>query len=106
PQTQASAVLLRESEAEACPCDALILPNPYVGYARLSKRFERLSEEPAGIHAGAQVHPTARVAPSAVVSAGAVIAAGATIGERVYIGANVCIGEDTVIGADCRIHPN
>lgn len=106
PQTRASAVILRESEAEACPCPVLVLKNPYLGYARLSRLFERPPAGSPGIHPRAVVDPRAEIAPSAIIGPGVVIEAGARIGEDAYIGANSFVGEDSIIGDRCRLYPN
>jgi len=106
PQTRASAVLVRPAEAELCTSDVIILNNPYLGYAKLSKLFERELTQTHGIHPSAVVHPQAKVAESAVIGPGVVIAAGATVGDNVRLIANVYVGEDTVIGDDCYLHPN
>ncbi len=104
--TAAGAVILREAEAAACPVDAVILDNPYAGYARLSKVFEYLPQSETGIHPRAFVDPEAQVAASARIAPGAVVAAGAVIGDDAWIGANAYVGEDSIIGAGCRIYPN
>lgn len=106
PQTRASAVLVRPKEADLCTSDVIVLDNPYLGYAKLSRLFERELTQSSGIHPSAVVHPQAKVAESAVIGPGVVIAAGAVIGERVRLIANVYVGEDSLIGDDCHLHPN
>lgn len=105
-QTKASAVLVRPAEAEMCASDAIILDNPYLGYAKLSRLFEREPSQASGIHASAVVSPQAKVAESAVIGPGVVIAPGAVVGENARLLANVYVGEDSVIGDDCCLHPN
>ena len=104
--TAASAVLLRESDAERCPATAIVVANPYLAFARVSQLFDAAppvatSRSPAAhIDASAQVHPSAAVAP------GAVIASGAALGARVQIGAGAFIGENAAIGEDSVVHAN
>ena len=61
-ETSASAVIISQSIADQCPTNALLLDNPYLGYARLSHWFD-----PAPV-AAPGIHPSAVVASSAIVS--------------------------------------
>jgi len=86
---------------------AIVTPDPYLYYARLSQWWvEHLRPAaPRGVH------------PSAVVDAGAVVDASASIGALCYIGPGARIGADTRlgarvvvadgchIGARCIVHP-
>lgn len=67
---------------------AIVTPDPYLYYARLSQWWALLQGRPAaGVH------------PSAVVEAGAVIGPGASVGALSYIGADAVVGADTRIAA-------
>ena len=85
-QTRAGGVLIREEHKDSCPVPALLLKDPYLGYALLSQLFDPVTAE----HVPA-IHDTA------------VIADTATIGERVSIGPHVYIGEHAVIEHDVSI---
>lgn len=89
--TQASAVILAEADAEACPVNVLISSNPYLSYARLAAKFAPQQAIAPGIHA------------SAVVEEGSEIAATSTIGANCYIGEKVHIADNVVIGPGCVI---
>ena len=106
PTTQASAVLLRESDAVRCPCTALVVANPYLAFAVVSQLFDTAPRLPAGIHANAHVSPRAVVDPTAAIGAGATVAANACIGAGVEVGVGAYIGEDCSIGENSRIYPN
>jgi len=121
--TQASAVILKEEFADQCSVPAVIVPDPYVGYARVAQLFHPLRPIQPGIHTSAQVSPDAHIAESVQVDALAVIEAGVGVGDDCYIGpgcvlrsgaqlgkgtrlmANVCMGEDCVIGERGLVHP-
>ncbi len=83
--THAAAVLLRASDAEGFTGNALIVPDPYLAYARISHLFDPKPKAVAGIHpsavvaADAQVDVSASVGPFAVIESGAVIGANTTI---------------------------
>jgi UDP-3-O-[3-hydroxymyristoyl] glucosamine N-acyltransferase len=99
PDSHAGAVLLKAADAEGFQGDALIVPDPYLAYARISHLFDPKPRASAGVHpsaviaADAQVDAAASVGPFAVVESGARIAAGVTIGAHCFIGARCEIGE-------------
>lgn len=111
-QTRAGAVLIREADAVGYEGNALILANPYLAYAKLSRLFDR-TPHPEGVHPSAVVAASARlgegvaVGPLAVIGdeveigAGSVIEAGAVIHARTRIGANCRIRSNAVIYHDC-----
>ena len=97
--TQAAAVLLKPTDAEGYAADALLVPDPYLAYARISHLFDPKPEAAVGVHptavvaADAFVDPAASVGAYAVIESGARIAAGVTIGAHCFIGARSVIGE-------------
>ncbi|WP_374978751.1 UDP-3-O-(3-hydroxymyristoyl)glucosamine N-acyltransferase [Pseudomonas solani] len=96
--TRAAAVLLTPADAEGFTGDALLVPNPYLAYARLSHLFDPKPVSAAGIHPSAVVATDAIVDPSASIGPGAVIESGAQIGAGVTIGAYSVIGARSVVG--------
>lgn len=95
--TQAGAVLVSPEHADSAPCSALVMSNPYLGYASVSQYFERRDVLKSGTAPGTQIDPSARVSKSAQLCANVVVGADSVIGENVYLGPN------TVVGARCRI---
>jgi UDP-3-O-[3-hydroxymyristoyl] glucosamine N-acyltransferase len=97
--TQAGAVLLKAADAQAYAGNALVVPDPYLAYARISHLFDPKPRAASGVHpsavvaADAQVDPTASIAACVVIESGAVIGAGTTIGAHCFIGARSVIGE-------------
>lgn len=97
--TQASAVLLKPADADSYVGDALLVPDPYLAYARISHLFDPKPKAPAGVHPtaviadDAHVDPAASIGAFAVVESGARIAAGVTVGAQCFIGARCEIGE-------------
>ena len=86
---------------------AIITPDPYLYYARLSQwwvaRMRPVAA--AGIHPSAVVHPSARIDPSASVGALSSIGAGASVGAASHVGARVVIGDGCHLGQRCIVHP-
>lgn len=97
-ETHAGAVLLTAGDAEGFAGDALVVPDPYLAYARLSHLFDPKPVAAAGIHPSAVVAADAQVDPSASIGPGVVIESGARIGAGVTIGAYSVIGARSVIG--------
>ncbi|SEE56120.1 UDP-3-O-[3-hydroxymyristoyl] glucosamine N-acyltransferase [Pseudomonas coleopterorum] len=99
PDSHAGAVLLKAADAEGFKGDALIVPDPYLAYARISHLFDPKPRASTGVHPTAVIAPDAQVDAAAsvgafaVVESGARIAAGVTIGAHCFIGARCEIGE-------------
>src|SRR5690348_11779561 len=53
PTTHASAVILAPADLSACSTPALVMDNPYVGYAKVTHLFAHLPAVISGIHPSA-----------------------------------------------------
>ncbi|MEX3775805.1 UDP-3-O-(3-hydroxymyristoyl)glucosamine N-acyltransferase [Pseudomonas sp. MYb118] len=97
--SRAAALLLKAADAEGFAGDALIVPDPYLAYARISHLFDPKPKAAAGVHPtavvaqDAVVDPTASIGAFAVIESAARIGAGATIGAHCFIGARSEVGE-------------
>jgi UDP-3-O-[3-hydroxymyristoyl] glucosamine N-acyltransferase len=113
--TRAGCVIVGPALAEEAAARgvAVVTPDPYLYYARLSRWWaEGEDAAPSGVHPTAVVEPGAQVAPDAsvgalsyigrdaVVGAGTRIAARVTVGARCTIGARGVVHSGVVIGAD------
>lgn len=99
-QTKASAVIVHPKQAADCVGPALVLDNPYLGYAKASQLFNTLPK------ASGDIHPSAVVSPSATVADGASIAANAVIEDHAVIGSGAVIGAGSVVGVNARVGKN
>ena len=118
-QSAAGCVIVGPAQREAAASrpSAILSPDPYLYYARLTQWWARQVRPPfvAGVHASAVVEPGAQVDAQACIGAlayvgtGAVVGRGATVGVQCHVGAHAVIGEDTrlaaqvVVGTHCRI---
>ena len=84
----------------------LILDNPYLGYAQISKWFDPAPQTVAGIHASAVVDSRAKVGVNVAIGPNAVVEADAVIGDNVYLGAGCYIGARSQLGEGTRISAN
>lgn len=97
--SQAAALLLKAADAEGFAGDVLVVPDPYLAYARISHLFDPKPKATAGIHPtavvaqDAVVHPTASIGAFAVIESAARIGADVTIGAHCFIGARSEVGE-------------
>jgi len=104
--TEAGAVLLTAQNAAEFVGNALIVADPYLAYARLSRWFDPNPAPAPGIHPSAIVSEDARIASSACIGPYTVIAAQVDIGEGVVVGAGCSIGARSIIGARTRLAAN
>lgn len=104
--TQAGAVIVHPKQAHEVKGAALVMDNPYLGYAKASQLFNTLPASQVGVHETAYVHPTASVDESASICANAVIEAHAVISKNAVVGANSYVGQNSRVGEGSRLHSN
>ncbi|WP_341892894.1 UDP-3-O-(3-hydroxymyristoyl)glucosamine N-acyltransferase [Variovorax sp. YR752] len=85
---------------------AIVTPDPYLYYARLSQWWVRTMhpKRAAGIHPSAVVDPGAQIAADAVIGPLCVIGAGVHIGAGTRLAARVTVYDGCTIGARCIVH--
>ena len=96
--TQAAAVLLKPADADSFAGNALLVPDPYLAYARISHLFDPKPKAAAGIHPTAVIADDAVVDPAASIGAFAIVESGARIAAQVTVGAHCFIGARCEIG--------
>ncbi len=107
--TQAGCVIVGAAMLEAASSRgaALVVDDPYLGFARLTQWWAARNR-PApviGIDPSAVVHASARVAASASIGPFVVIEAEAVVGEGAVVGAHGYVGEGASIGRATRFAP-
>jgi UDP-3-O-[3-hydroxymyristoyl] glucosamine N-acyltransferase len=103
--TRAGAVVLRPEFAEhlAPGTAAIVLDDPYAGWARVASLFHPAPPARPGRHSSAVVAASAVVDASAEIGPLAVVGEGAEIGPRCRIGPGAVVGDRVVLGPDCRV---
>ncbi|MBW3138067.1 UDP-3-O-(3-hydroxymyristoyl)glucosamine N-acyltransferase [Ferrimonas balearica] len=104
--TAAGAVILSEADAEHFSGNALIMANPYLGYAQVAQLLDTTPDSAEGIHPTAVVHPEATLGDNVSLGANVVIEAGAIIGDNVQIGPGCVIGRGAQLGAGTKLWAN
>ncbi len=99
----AGAVLVTERDAPAVTGTALVVLNPYLAYATLSRLFELRARVPCGVHESAELGPDVKCGEGVRIDAGVVVGARVSLGAGVELGAGCVIEPDVVIGADSRV---
>jgi UDP-3-O-[3-hydroxymyristoyl] glucosamine N-acyltransferase len=104
--TQAAAVILHPDMQAECPVSALVMNNPYVGFAKLSQLFDNLPAQAVCIHPSATIAATADIATDVSIAANVVIGEYVQIGSGTRIGANSVISDHSIVGERCVLHAN
>lgn len=104
-QTKASALLLDKKLAKDCPVNALIMPNPKLGFIKLLTllRPQVMTKKP-GIHPTAVIGKNCQIDSTVHIGAYVVIEDNVVIGSRTIIGAGTIVGHGTQLGADCCLY--
>jgi len=106
--TKAGAVIVHPDFGAKVPTGiaAIITPEPYVAWAKITALFHPFPAARPGIHPSAIVDPSASIHASAEIGPGSYIGPAAEIGEGSIIGALAVIEAGVVVGKNCRIHAN
>jgi UDP-3-O-[3-hydroxymyristoyl] glucosamine N-acyltransferase len=106
--SRAACVVVRPEDREAAAARgaAIVTPDPYLYYARLSRWWAAQARPPAPavVHPGAVVDPSARLGQGVSIGPLAVVEAGAVIGDGAAIGPHAVVGAQARIGAGTRLH--
>jgi UDP-3-O-[3-hydroxymyristoyl] glucosamine N-acyltransferase len=104
--TNASAVIISTAEIDSCRTNALVMDNPYMGYALVAQLLDTTPKPANSIHASAVIDESAVLGENVTVAANVVIEAGVTIGNNVSIGAGSFVGLDVKIATNSIIWSN
>lgn len=104
--TQASAVIISPDMLAQCPVSALVMDNPYMGYALLANLLDTTPKVAEGIHVSAVIADDVTLGENVSIGANAVIESGVKLDNNVSIGAGCFIGKNTSIGQGTRLWAN
>lgn len=104
-ETQASAVILGEIDAELSSLPRIISDNPYAYFAKVSALLNPAKSSPQGVHASAVLGQGCQIHPSAYIAATAVLGDHVTVGANSIIGEGCYVGDDTVLGESVKLYP-
>lgn len=104
--TQASAVIISEDCLADCHTNALVMANPYMGYALVAKLLDTTPDTAMAIHTSAVIDATAQLGNNVSIGANAVIESGVILSDNVSIGAGCFIGKNAKIGSNTSLWSN
>lgn len=104
--TNAAAVVVRAEDADRCPGNALIAPDPYLAYARIANLFDPKPQAKPGIHESAVIDSGVLIGENVSIGANAVINQNVRIGDGSAVMAGTVIGPNCEIGNSCLLYPN
>lgn len=105
-ECNASAVMVKEAEAELCQSNAVIVADPYLAYAKVAQALDITPAPAAEISPAAVIASDAQLGENVTVGANAVIESGVVLGDNVSIGAGCFIGKSARIGANTKLWSN
>ncbi|NQY62425.1 MAG: UDP-3-O-(3-hydroxymyristoyl)glucosamine N-acyltransferase [Alteromonadaceae bacterium] len=107
--TKANAVILDQDcldDIQNPAFHALVMKNPYMGYAIVAQLLDNTPATAKAIHASAVIAQDASLGENVNIGANTVIESGAVIADNVSIGAGCFIGEQARIGANTSLWSN
>lgn len=105
-ETNASAVIVSHEALAECKTNALVMKDPYMGYAMLANLLDTTPKSAKSIHPSAVIASDVLIGENVCVGANAVIESGVTLADNVSIGACCFIGENVVIGESTQLWSN
>ncbi len=106
--SSAGAVIVHPAMQKHVPngCVALLMENPYFGWAEVAGMFHPPYPTKPGCHPSAVIDPSAKIDPSAEIGPYVVIGAMAEVGANCCLAPGVVIGDGVLIGPGSRIDMN
>ncbi len=104
--TGAGAVLVTGDLVGQCPGAAIVVPDPYLAYARVAQLLHPRPRPSAGVHPSAVLADDVQLGDAVAIGPRAVLEAGVVIGAGSVVSAGCFVGEGTRLGGDCLLLPN
>lgn len=104
--TQAGAVICAPELANEIAGNKLIVANPYLSYAQLTKLFDTSTDHSVGIDASAVVGSNCVFGQNVLIQPNAVIGDNVSLGDGVVVGAGAVVGPNTTIGRGTKLYAN
>lgn len=105
-ECNASAIILSESALDDWQGNAIVMDNPYLGFAITAQELDTTPKQANRIHPSAVIDEDAVIETGAVIGANVVVEANAKIASTAVIGAGCYIGQGTIISAGTKLYAN
>ncbi len=103
---EASAVIVKPEDLSACTTNALVMKNPYVGFALVAQLLDTTPAPATDIAPSAVIAADVILGSNVAIGANAVIETGVSLADGVIIGAGSFVGKNTSIGQDSKLWAN
>ena len=104
--SQASAIVLRQSDSADCHLPMLISDEPRLAWAKIASLFDTTPEPDNQIHETAVVNDSATIGRNVSIGAYTIVEDGVNLGDGVCVGSGCFIGSRSSIGNDSRLFAN
>lgn len=104
--TKASCVIVKEENLQDVKTNALVLKDPYVGFAKVAQLLDTTPAIAVGISDKCYIEDNVSLGKNVSIGPFCHIQSGCKIGDNVQIGANCTIGKNACIGNNTKIYPN
>lgn len=105
-QTTAQAVILQADALAHCPCSALVMDNPYVGFALAAQLLDTTPSPAENISPHAVIADGVELGENVSIGANAVLETGVQLGDNVKIGPGCFIGKGVKVAANTKLWAN
>ncbi len=107
-KSQAGCVILKEADLAHLRdgASALVMSDPYVGFARVAQLLDTTPVIAQGIAADAVVEEGAILGQNVALGHNVTVMKGAKLGNNVQLAAGVVVGQNAVIGDNTRVYSN
>ena len=105
-ETNASAVILTAQSLSECDTCALVVTDPYMGYATLANLLDTTPKPAHNVHPSAVISDNVSLGENVCIGANSVIGQNAIIGESTKLWSNISIYHDVKIGHHCLVQAN
>ena len=103
--SQASCVMIKPEYQEHVKGAAILVPDPYLAFARVAQMLDTTPKIAEGIDSSAVVHPSAKLGANVALGPNVVIGPEVELGDDVQIGANCVLGPKAKLGAGTKLYP-
>lgn len=104
--TEAQVIILKQDDLAHCQRSALVMSNPYVGFAKVAQLLDTTPQAADNISDKAILAADVQLGENVKIGANAVIESGVQLADNVQIGAGCFIGKNCKIGANTKLWAN
>jgi len=105
--TNASAIIIKESQKDKVKIPAIVSKNPYLSYAKIIMHIAKeIEKHPSGISKNCSISKSAKIGENVAISDFVAVDENSKINDGTTIYPNCYIGRNSKIGKNCLIYSN